>query len=165
MLAVCVKLSDTRLSSPYLPTPQVHPNGEIVLDTGGTKGILEFQALNQALNKINIKIVSLGEVEEGNWNVSDGRSLQRFEDGMVVPAKLPVMAARGRLLLRSYNVTPAATTAQARASAASTAAAVKAGILPAAAAAGAEGEDEGQRESAEEARKRRLRAQGRYQPY
>ena len=112
--------------------------------------------------------MALGEVEEGNWNVSDGRSLQRFEDGMVVPAKLPVMAARGRLLLRSYNVAPAATTAQAKASAASTAAAVKAGILPAAAAGVGNGEQQGeeeQRENAEEARKRRLKAQGRYQPY
>jgi hypothetical protein len=113
--------------------------------------------------------VALGEVEDGNWNVSDGRSLQRFEDGMVVPAKLPVMAARGRLLLRSYNITPAATTAQAKASAASTAAAVKAGILPAGAAGGGGQqqveEDEEARESAEEARRRRLKSQGRYQPY
>jgi len=89
----------------------VRPSGEVVLDTCATRTKAMLGALNQALNKINLRVTALPTPaaaagvapREVVWNVSDGRSLQRFEDGMVVPAKGTATAARGRLLLRALE--------------------------------------------------------------
>lgn len=69
-----------------------------------------------------------GNVHTDDWSVSDGRTLTRFEDGVVLPAKGPMAAGRGRQLLQAFNNPHHAQ--QAAAVAASNAAATAAGILP-----------------------------------
>ncbi len=69
-----------------------------------------------------------GDVRNDDWSVSDGRTLTRFEDGVVLPAKGPAAAGRGRQLLQAFNNPHHAQ--QAAAVAASNAAATAAGILP-----------------------------------
>ena len=64
----------------------------------------------------------------GDWSISDGRSLTRFTDGVVLAAKGPHQAQRGRQLLQAFNSPNHA--AQAAAMAASNAAATAAAILP-----------------------------------
>jgi hypothetical protein len=171
----------------------VRPSGEVVLDTCATRTKAMLGALNQALNKINLRVTALPTPaaaagvapREVVWNVSDGRSLQRFEDGMVVPAKGTATAARGRLLLRAHGLQPVALTA---AQEASTQAARAAGLMgegdaameegdAAAAAAGGgggggeevdpmEGDfEEYGAEDPEAAHIRRQKAKGRYNPY
>lgn len=63
-----------------------------------------------------------------DWSISDGRSLTRFEDGVVLAAKGAQHAGRGRQLLTAFNSPHGA--AQAAAMAASNAAATMAGIMP-----------------------------------
>jgi poly(3-hydroxybutyrate) depolymerase len=67
-------------------------------------------------------------VASGEWSISDGRTLTRFSEGVVLPAKGPAAAARGRQLLLACN--SPAHALQAAAAAASNAAASAAGILP-----------------------------------
>lgn len=69
-----------------------------------------------------------GDVRNSDCSISDGRSLTRFEDGVVLRAKGPQQAARGRQLLAAFNNPHHA--AQAASMAASNAAATVAGIMP-----------------------------------
>lgn len=43
-----------------------------------------------------------GDVTLGDWTVSDGRSLVRFQDGLVIPHKGQFTSNRGALLLEGY---------------------------------------------------------------
>ncbi|KAK9809238.1 hypothetical protein WJX72_011898 [[Myrmecia] bisecta] len=118
----CLKLEETgevvvRFRRKTLIT--VRPNGDIVLDSGGTEEPAVFQTFNDALNLIGIKITALGP---GNWSVSDGKSLTRFADGVVLPGKGPQHAGRGAALLAAFQ--------NREATAASNAAAAAAGLLP-----------------------------------
>lgn len=69
-----------------------------------------------------------GDVLGGEWSISDGRSLTRFADGVVLLAKGQQHAGRGRQLLQAFNNPNHAQ--QLAAAAASNAAATAAGILP-----------------------------------
>jgi hypothetical protein len=95
------------------------------------------------------------------WSVSDGRGLLRFQDGMTVPAKGHLTAGRAMVLLQAF-ASGGSKAAAAAAQEASKQAAIAAGILPAAAAGGA---GAAAAEGADAAQIRRLKAQGRYQPY
>jgi hypothetical protein len=98
------------------------------------------------------------------WSVSDGRGLLRFQDGMTVPAKGHLTAGRAMVLLQAFS-SGGSKAAAAAAQEASKQAAIAAGILPAAAAAAAGGAGAAAAEGADAAQIRRLKAQGRYQPY
>ena len=69
-----------------------------------------------------------GDVRSGEWSISDGRSLTRFAEGVVLPAKGPQQAGRARQLLLAFNSPNRVQ--QAAAAAASNAAAAMAGVLP-----------------------------------
>ena len=69
-----------------------------------------------------------GDVASGDWSISDGRTLTRIADGVVLPAKGTQHAGRGRQLLQAFNNPHHAQ--QAAAAAASNAAATMAGIMP-----------------------------------
>lgn len=107
---------------------RVAPNGDVQLAAAGVASDTMLRALNEALTKIELKVVPVGDPAEGNWNVSDGRSLVRFYEGMIVPSKGPVTASRARRLMGALSESGRA--AAAAAAAASTSAAVAAGIMP-----------------------------------
>ena len=60
-------------------------------------------------------MVATGEPNEGKWSVSDGRALQRFSDGVVVPAKGPQAAGRADVLAAAFSPDAAAAAAEAAA--------------------------------------------------
>ncbi|KAL4859335.1 hypothetical protein ACK3TF_001072 [Chlorella vulgaris] len=103
--------------------------GNITLQSGGHYNAGTLASLNDALNLIGIRVTCpSGDVRAGEWSISDGRSLTRFHDGVVLPAKGPQQAGRGRQLLVAFNNPHHAQ--QAAATAASNAAATAAGVLP-----------------------------------
>lgn len=113
-----------------------------------------FAALNSALAPLGIRITS---ASGDQWSVSDGKSLARFQDGMVgrfsssvmkcphasascaltevgdlkqtLPGKGAASLTRGQLLLAHFK-TPGVISAAAAATAASNAAAARAGLMP-----------------------------------
>ncbi|KAL4422173.1 hypothetical protein ABPG77_006862 [Micractinium sp. CCAP 211/92] len=108
---------------------RVDPSGAITLSSGGYHNANTLASLNDALNLIGIRITCpSGDVSGGEWSISDGRSLTRFADGVVLPAKGQQHAGRGRQLLQAFNNPNHAQ--QLAAAAASNAAATAAGILP-----------------------------------
>ncbi|KAL4458479.1 hypothetical protein ABPG75_013344 [Micractinium tetrahymenae] len=108
---------------------RIDPSGAITLSSGGYHNATTLASLNDALNLIGIRITCpSGDVSSGEWSISDGRSLTRFADGVVLPAKGPQHAGRGRQLLQAFNNPNHAQ--QLAAAAASNAAATAAGILP-----------------------------------
>lgn len=107
----------------------IDPAGNITLNAHGYYNGVTLASLNDALNLIGIRVTCPGgDVRNDDWSVSDGRTLTRFEDGVVLPAKGPAAAGRGRQLLQAFNNPHHAQ--QAAAVAASNAAATAAGILP-----------------------------------
>ena len=58
---------------------RVRPCGDVALDSGGYLTPTTFASLNDALAVIGARLTAKGEVEEGMWTVSDGRSLLRFQ--------------------------------------------------------------------------------------
>lgn len=109
---------------------KVKPSGEVRLDSGGFHNPSTFASLNDALNLIGIRVIANGDVKQGNWSVSDGRTLARFSDGMVLAAKGVLTQNRGEVILQAFKHPHAS--AALSATAASTAAAAAAGLLPAA---------------------------------
>ena len=68
---------------------RVTPQGDITIDTGNKRDKRTFQILNEALNPIDIRITKVTDrFDEDNWSISDGKTLRRFEDGIVIPGKL-----------------------------------------------------------------------------
>lgn len=53
--------------------------------------------------RIFLVVASQGDVTQGDWTVSDGRSLMRFQDGLVVPNKGMFTANRGTILLEAFD--------------------------------------------------------------
>ena len=84
-------------------------------------------SMNDALNPIGIRItVPGGDVTTGEWSISDGKSLVRYFDGVVLPGKGAVQ--RGQQVFEAFkNPNRAVVTA---ATAASNAMAANAGLLP-----------------------------------
>lgn len=62
-----------------------------------------FMSLNDALNLIGVRVTATGDIKSGDWSISDGKSLIRFHDGVVVPGKGPQNASRGHALLIALN--------------------------------------------------------------
>jgi hypothetical protein len=52
---------------------------------------------------IGIRITANGDVSAGNWSVTDGRSLARFADGMLIPAKGAMHLSRGEQVLQAFQ--------------------------------------------------------------
>ncbi|CAL8462680.1 g2213 [Coccomyxa elongata] len=116
---VVVKLRGTEIV-------RVSAAGDVTLDAGGKRTPEVFKALQGALAPLGIRLSDLGN---GNWSLSDGRSLTRFHDGVVLPSKGIASAGRGKVLQAHYK-TPGVTSAAAAATAASNAAAAAAGLIP-----------------------------------
>ncbi|KAK9906370.1 hypothetical protein WJX75_000703 [Coccomyxa subellipsoidea] len=116
---VVVKLKGTEIV-------RVSAAGDITLDSGGSKRSEVFKALQRALTAVGVRLSDLGNEQ---WSLSDGRSLTRFTDGVVLPGKGGMSASRGKLLQAHYK-TPGAASAAAAATAASNAAAAAAGLIP-----------------------------------
>lgn len=144
--------------------------GEVTLDSGGTKTQEMFRTLNNALSPLGVRITDAGN---GQWSISDGHSLTRFQDGVVLPSKGAASAQRAKALLAHYK--PGAASASAAATAASNAAAAAMGLLP-----GGDGGGFGSPTNGfgyegtpmngfhggpDRAQQRRMMAQGRYSPY
>lgn len=108
---------------------RIRPAGDLVINAEGSRSTPIFNSLNDALSKLGLKVVSVGPTTAGNWSISDGRTLTRFYDGVVVPSKGMASSSRGRVLLSAFS-DPLVEQAAQEASAASTAAAIAAGILP-----------------------------------
>lgn len=103
--------------------------GNITLQAGGHLNSVTLASMNDALNLIGIRVTCpSGDVRSGEWSISDGRSLTRFAEGVVLPAKGPQQAGRARQLLLAFNSPNRVQ--QAAAAAASNAAAAMAGVLP-----------------------------------
>lgn len=102
---------------------RVRPRGEVELTSGGYHNTTTLDQLNAALNLIGIRVTNLNN----NWTITDGKSLTRFQDGVVLPAKGAATAARGMQLLQAFNNPNRAQLAAA--TAASNAAAAAAGLI------------------------------------
>ncbi|KAJ9522020.1 hypothetical protein QJQ45_005063 [Haematococcus lacustris] len=103
----------------------IAPTGEIYLDSAGYYSLLVLKHMNAILQPMHLRVIATGHVEDGNWQVQDGRSLLRFQDGMRIPPKGLSSSGRAQLVLAAHD--KSLVTA---ANAASTAAAVSAGIAP-----------------------------------
>lgn len=133
------------------------------MDSSGDRSAEMLAALNAALAPIKIAIKTPGP-DPTTWSVSDGRGLMRFQDGMKIPAKGHLTAGRAMVLMQAFSG-GSSKAAAAAAQEASRQAAIAAGILPAAAPAGPGAGDGAPAEGPDAAQIRRLKAQGRYQPY
>ncbi|GAB4823212.1 hypothetical protein N2152v2_010258 [Parachlorella kessleri] len=108
---------------------RVSPSGDITLTTGGWYTPTTLASLNDALNVVGIRITAPGgAVEGGDWSITDGRALMRYFDGVVIASKGPQHMTRGRQLLQAFQNPNRS--AAAAATAASNAAAAQAGIVP-----------------------------------
>ena len=68
---------------------QVNREGEVLLDTGGDRGVGVLRAVNEALAKFGFKVTAARDDAE-TWTVSDGlRYFKRYEDGLVIPKPHP----------------------------------------------------------------------------
>lgn len=84
-------------------------------------------SMNDALNPIGIRITAPGgDVTTGQWSISDGKSLVRYADGVVLPGKGETQ--RGQQVLEAFQNPNRAVVAAA--TAASNAMASNAGLLP-----------------------------------
>ncbi|MEW5297189.1 MAG: hypothetical protein WDW36_000413 [Sanguina aurantia] len=89
--ALNIRLKDTNIVS-------VAPNGTITLTSGGWKTPTTLNCINRVLNLIGASIGSQGSANDGNWQVSAGTVLTRFEDGMKLPSKGHITANRAQLI-------------------------------------------------------------------
>eukprot|EP00775_Hariotina_reticulata_P002956 gene2956-3241_t len=139
---------------------KVSQTGDVLLDSGGQYTQQTLDAFNCVLSHLNMAVKApSGDPTTGQWSVSDNKQLLRFADGMVIRSKGPVTAGRAMVLMQAYS-SGMSKAAAAAAEQASKQAAIAAGLLPtSAAAAGDAAVDD------EAAQIRRLKAQGRYQPY
>jgi hypothetical protein len=61
-----------------------------------------LQSMNDALNCIGIRITApSGNPSNGEWSISDGKSLTRYSDGVVIPAK--GQSFRGQQVLDAFR--------------------------------------------------------------
>ncbi|KDD76896.1 hypothetical protein H632_c73p1 [Helicosporidium sp. ATCC 50920] len=82
----------------------IRSNGDMILSAGGFYGSATLGAMNMGLNALNMRITApTASVSSGEWSVSDGRSLQRFREDMVLPAKTPPQRGRGMELFKAMN--------------------------------------------------------------
>jgi hypothetical protein len=67
---------------------RVTPAGDITVLIGSTFSKDKLNLLNQLLNPINVRLTcSAEDPSSGNWMISDGKTLRRFEDGVVLAGK------------------------------------------------------------------------------
>ena len=70
------------------PIITVNPAGDITLNTSRFRNKGNFNSLNDALNPLGIRVTAANDdVEHGQWQITVGKSLVRFEDGVVLPGK------------------------------------------------------------------------------
>lgn len=82
----------------------IDPNGAITINTDGHHGATTLASLNDALNPIGISVKTAVKGDlGGDWTVSDGKSLVRLTDGLVLPSKGPMHVGRGPLMLQAFQ--------------------------------------------------------------
>jgi hypothetical protein len=82
----------------------INSAGDITINTDGHHGATTLASLNDALNPIGISVKTAVKGElGGDWTLSDGKSLVRLTDGVVLPAKGPMHAGRGPLMLQAFQ--------------------------------------------------------------
>ena len=80
---------------------QVNREGEVLLDTGGDRGVGVLRAVNEALTKFGFKVTAARDDAE-TWTVSDGvRYFKRYEDGLVIPKPHPPGPGRALALMQA----------------------------------------------------------------
>lgn len=80
---------------------QVNREGEVLLDTGGDRGVGVLRAVNEALAKFGFKVTAARDGAE-TWTVSDGlRYFKRYEDGLVIPKPRPPGPGRALALMQA----------------------------------------------------------------
>jgi hypothetical protein len=80
---------------------QVNREGEVLLDTGGDRGVGVLRAVNEALAKFGFKVTAARDDAE-TWTVSDGvRYFKRYEDGLVIPKPHPPGPGRALALMQA----------------------------------------------------------------
>ena len=83
---------------------QVNREGEVLLDTGGDRGVGVLRAVNEALTKFGFKVTAARDDAE-TWTVSDGvRYFKRYEDGLVIPKPHPPGPGRALALMQAARV-------------------------------------------------------------
>lgn len=114
-----------------VPIVRITPAGDVTLDCAGYHNQANISSLNDALNPIGIRVTApSGDVTGGQWSVSDGKSLVRFSDGVILGGKGAV--GRGRAVLEAF-ANPnrgLAAAAQARSDAAAAGAGMVHGFVP-----------------------------------
>ncbi|KAL6782196.1 hypothetical protein ACKKBF_B39420 [Auxenochlorella protothecoides x Auxenochlorella symbiontica] len=82
----------------------ITPAGEVTLDSQDAADLHVFRSLNDALAPLNMRVTApSGRWDIGDWSVSDGRALLRFQDGMKLPPKGPAAASRAQLMLDGFK--------------------------------------------------------------
>ena len=79
MVALPVLASDVSNSCVWGAWHQIKSNGDVVVNSGGSKGADMLAALNYVCQQIRVKIAV---TDEGEWSIQhvDGRWQQRFTD-------------------------------------------------------------------------------------
>mmetsp|Transcript_32877 Transcript_32877/g.72606 ORF Transcript_32877/g.72606 Transcript_32877/m.72606 type:complete len:409 (+) Transcript_32877:42-1268(+) len=93
---VVVQLEGTTIVS-------VTPTGEVTLSTSGWWTADTISGMNQALRVIGMKVIASGDPEDGNWRVSDGSKLIRFQDDMKIPSKGVYTSHRANAILQAFH--------------------------------------------------------------
>jgi hypothetical protein len=83
---------------------RVNAAGDITLQTDGFFNIFTLATMNEALKTVGIKVtVPNDDIKSGEWSITEGKSLTRYHDGVVLAAKGPQMASRGQQLIDGFS--------------------------------------------------------------
>lgn len=79
-------------------------NGDVMIDTHGRHQRAVAKSLSFTLAPIGIKFSTKGEdsYDDSDWNVSDGRTLVRFSDGVVLKSKGMIDCNRGTIVMNQF---------------------------------------------------------------
>jgi hypothetical protein len=86
--------------------PQVQPNGDVIVHSGGYHTRTTFLTILEALEPLGLTLESsLGHEGRGDWSVVDTEgSRTPWQDGMVLPSTSEADRGRGGRLLAAYGV-------------------------------------------------------------
>ncbi|GAX84133.1 hypothetical protein CEUSTIGMA_g11556.t1 [Chlamydomonas eustigma] len=95
---------DTLVQLQGITIVTVSPSGEVVLSTGGWYTPDTIAGMNKALKPIGMKVVAIGDPEEGEWHVIEGANKRiRFEDNMRIPPKGVNSANRASVVVMAFE--------------------------------------------------------------
>lgn len=88
------------------PIVTISQAGDVLLDTAGWYTDETVAGMNRALKCIQMKVTAKGDVAAGTWFVEYRGKMQRFEDGIRIPAKGTSTASRALAVLASFQRLP-----------------------------------------------------------